>query len=271
MTTAPAPRTQFDPEVERRRGWRGGPIRTHRAFAAIHLRWQDVAGNFLLSAAGVALWIKGVPALATLWARLFAFWSEALGWHAPVIRVAQHFSHVVQFAVPYVAVPAGPPDTTYWPSALITLVAFLASFFLPENALPWSYLLRALVILQATALVYFAVAAARFPHDLSGYTVSMLVFGALFIGLVPVILGFTFYLFDFSWGQKLALTAVTMGYLAVFIPFQYMLQVYVLHHSILLMPVLYFAFGPFLDVLVFVCFYSWGISWQSRRRISHSA
>jgi hypothetical protein len=29
------------------------------------------------------------------------------------------------------------------------------------------------------------------------------------------------------------------------------------------MPLLYFAFGPFLDVLIFVCFYSWAMSWSS--------
>jgi len=30
------------------------------------------------------------------------------------------------------------------------------------------------------------------------------------------------------------------------------------------MPTLYFIFGPFLDVLIFVSLYSWGMSWGSR-------
>jgi hypothetical protein len=29
----------------------------------------------------------------------------------------------------------------------------------------------------------------------------------------------------------------------------------------------YFAFGPFLEVIVFVGFYAWGMSWSSRRQI----
>jgi hypothetical protein len=45
-----------------------------------------------------------------------------------------------------------------------------------------------------------------------------------------------------------------------------MLHVYILQKSILFMPLLYFAFGPFLDVLVFVCLYSWGMSWENSAR-----
>jgi hypothetical protein len=30
------------------------------------------------------------------------------------------------------------------------------------------------------------------------------------------------------------------------------------------MPILYFVFGPFLDVLIFVCIYSWAMSWHAR-------
>jgi len=33
--------------------------------------------------------------------------------------------------------------------------------------------------------------------------------------------------------------------------------------SVLYMPVMYFVFGPFMDILAFVGFYSWGMSWKS--------
>ena len=95
----------------------------------------------------------------------------------------------------------------------------------------------------------------------------MLYFGTILIGLIPLILGFTYYLFDFSFFKKLTLTAMSMGYLIVFFPFQYMLHVFMLQRSILFMPVLYFAFGPFLDVLVFVSLYSWGMSWKSQGKL----
>ncbi|MBV9609750.1 MAG: hypothetical protein JO187_09350, partial [Acidobacteria bacterium] len=80
-----------------------------------------------------------------------------------------------------------------------------------------------------------------------------------------LILGFTYYVFEFSFLQKLALTLMTIVHLALFVPLQYALHVYLLHQSILYMSVLYFAFGPFLDVLVFISFYAWGMSWTSSR------
>ena len=97
----------------------------------------------------------------------------------------------------------------------------------------------------------------------------MLAFGVILIGLVPAVLGLTFYMFDFPAWKKLALTLLIMGHLVLFIPLQYLLHAWLLHCSILFMPVLYFVCGPFLDVLIFVCFYSWGMSWQSRPTVSY--
>ncbi len=183
---------------------------------------------------------------------------------AQVVMVPQQWFRPVHFALPFVSVSAGPPDPwTWWITGVLTLIVVGVTFFISREQLPWIYLLRFLAIIQTTSLVYFAFAAARFPHDLADYVVGMMVFGAILIGLVPAIFGFTYYLFDFSIWQKLGLTAMTMAHLAIFIPLQYMLHTWVLHVSILFMPVLYFAFGPFLDVLVFIAFYSWGMSWPS--------
>jgi hypothetical protein len=93
--------------------------------------------------------------------------------------------------------------------------------------------------------------------------VSILVFSCILIGLVPVLYAFTFYLLNFSLAQKLFLTVATMIHLVLLVPQQYMLQVYLLHGSVLFMPVLYFVFGPFLDILAFIGFYSWGMSWKA--------
>jgi hypothetical protein len=90
------------------------------------------------------------------------------------------------------------------------------------------------------------------------------VFSCVLIGLIPVLYGFTFYLLDFTLTQKIFLTLATVAHLVLFVPQQYMLHVYLLHGSVLFMPVLYFVFGPFLDILVFIGFYSWGMSWRGR-------
>jgi len=78
-----------------------------------------------------------------------------------------------------------------------------------------------------------------------------------------VLYALTYYLLNFSLAQKVFLTFVTMAHLALFVPQQYMLHVYLLHGSVLFMPLLYFVFGPFLDILAFIGFYSWGMSWHA--------
>lgn len=248
----------------RRRGWRGGVIAPHRAFARLHLR----ASDFVITASSVlgitVIWLLSLPYVGEFWFHVFRFWHRHLGLEGSVARAPQQWG-ILHFSVPTVLISAGPPDGfTWWVTGAVTILAFWITFGISEDHLPWVYLLRFLVIVQGTALAYFAFEAAKFPHDLPSYTVGMLYFGTIFITLLPLVLGFSYFIFDFRYLQKLALTLGTMSYLALFLPFQYMLHVWIIHKSILFMPVLYFVFGPFLDVLVFVSLYSWGMSWRSR-------
>ena len=248
----------------RRRGWRGGIITPHRAFANIRFQPKDLAAT-CISVLGISLcWFFSLPLVGELWFRIFRFWHHALQLEGSVARAPQRWGFL-HFSIPSVLIPAGPPDAiTWWMAAAICLLLFWASFGISEEHLPLVYLLRFLVIVQGTALVYFEFEAAKFPHDLPSYVVGMLHFGTIFISLLPWILGFSYFLFDFLLIQKLALTVGVMTYLVLFLPFQYMLHVWIIHASVLFMPVLYFVFGPFLDVLIFVSIYSWGMSFRSR-------
>jgi hypothetical protein len=256
-------------EALRHRGWRGGLITPHRAFVRLRLGPRRIAESVALASLGTACWIAVLPAVGRLWGHILAFWGTHLGLKSNVILVPQGWGSHIHFVLPCFGLSAGPASgMAWWITTGVTILAFAASFLLAEEALPWAYLLRGFCLLQATALGYFAVASARFPHDLPGYTVSMLVFSCVLIGLIPVLYGFTFYLLDFSLSQKILLTLATVAHLVLFVPQQYMLQVYLLHGSVLFMPVLYFVFGPFLDILVFIGFYSWGMSWKSSDPLS---
>jgi hypothetical protein len=252
----------------RHRGWRGGTITPHRAFARLHIGLKEV---FICACLVYGLsfgWIKALPFVGNFWGRVFAYWAKALDLEGSLAVAPQHWGSHIHFSLPFLNMSAGPADAhTWWIAAVATLAVFAATYFIPEEHTPWMYLLRFLVLIQGTALVYFVFAAARFPHDLPSYTISMLFFGVILTGLIPLILGFTYFLFDFSLFKKLMLSLLSMGYLTLFLPFQYMLQVYILHKSILYMPLLYFAFGPFLDVLIFVSLYSWGMSWKSKNKM----
>lgn len=253
-------------EELRKRGWRGGLILRHRAFARLEPSAADLIGGAALLIGMSLAWVKTLAPLGEFWRWMFVRWARPLGLEGSLVMVPQHWSAHMHFSLPYLSAPAGPITPVVWSvSAAVTVLALAATYFVGEELLPLVYIIRALVLLQSGALVYFALAAARFPHDIPSYTIGMETFGVILIGLVPVILAFTYYVFDFTFLKKLALTILTMAHLALLIPLQYLLHVWVLHHSILFMPILYFGFGPFLDILVFVSLYSWGMSWRTRR------
>jgi hypothetical protein len=251
-------------ESLRHRGWRGGLITPHRAFVRLRLTPGRVIESLALALSGTLAWILLLPLVGRFWGDIFALWSAPLGFNAQVTMVPQGWGSYIQFALPCFGLVAGPASGLCWYiTAGITTSAFASTFLLSDDVLPWTYLIRSFCLLQATALAYFALASARFPHDLPSYTVSMLVFSCILIGLVPILYAFTFYLLNFSLTQKISLTLITMVHLLLLAPHQYLLHVYLLHGSVLFMPMLYFVFGPFLDILAFIGFYSWGMSWKS--------
>lgn len=262
---------RLPPELEalRHRGWRGGVITPHRAFVRLQLTTRRVVESAVLALIGIGGWIAILPAIGRFWGRILAFWGARLGMKSQVILVPQGWGSHIHFALPCFDLAAGAASgTAWWITTGVTVMALALTFVLAEEALPWTYMIRAFCILQGTALGYFAVSAARFPHDLPGYTVSMLIFSCILIGLVPVLYAFTFYLLNFSFAQKVFLTTVTMGHLVLFVPQQYMLHIYLVHASVLFMPLLYFVFGPFLDILAFIGFYSWGMSWNGSHTVN---
>ena len=237
----------------------------HRGMAHFHVGAADWLHAIVLTGGLTFLWIRAIPAVSRLWFAIFRYWVHSLRLEAMVSMVPQHWTKVVQVSLPFVAVQAGTISPLLWNATLLVTVAlFAATWWFGENQAPWAYIARALLLIQASALVYFSFAAAHFPHDIPTYTAGMLSFGIILIGMIPLVLAFTYYLFDFALWQKLAVSLLIMGHLTLFFPLQYMLHVYILHFSILFMPLLYFAFGPFLDVLIFVCLYSWAMSWKSR-------
>ena len=96
---------------------------------------------------------------------------------------------------------------------------------------------------------------------MSGYLEVMLIAGFFLLPLVPVLLGFIYYIFDFSLSRRVGLTLIILVHLYILIPLQFMVHAYLMYHgSLLFMPLLFLVFGLPLDVLVFIAFYSWGMS-----------
>jgi hypothetical protein len=126
------------------------------------------------------------------------------------------------------------------------------------------YLLRGILVVPGTALVYFALLPARFPHTPDSYMEGLVTAGIALISTVPLLFGLTYYIFDFGLLKKAFLTAITMTHLALFLPLQILLQALFLQKTILFMPVLYIVFGMPVNILIIIAFYSWGMTWFFR-------
>jgi hypothetical protein len=115
---------------------------------------------------------------------------------------------------------------------------------------------------QLTALLDFAVHPGAFPYALPQYGLGFLEAGCAVLAVIPLVLGLTFFPFDIALWRKVALTLLVVAHVAVLLPLQVALHVYVVHHlSLLVMPTMFFIWGILVEIFVFVAFYGWGMSW----------
>jgi hypothetical protein len=248
----------------RRRGTRGGVIPKHRAM--LGLRWTP--GRVLRAVGLSALFAIGVLVALPWLGRLYAmFYEEAVWWVGIPAGVGineVHLGTLLTIPVPYLRL------TSLWPGTLdwlvvgsLTGLALIASFALPAGQLPARYFLRFVALVQLVSLGWFAFNDPPFLYPLPGYTGGLLSAGMAVLVLVPIVLGFTFYIFDHSLPQQLALSVLVLVHLAVFLPLQVLVHAALVHYlSALVQPTLFFIFGMLAQVLVFVGFYGWAMSWQ---------
>lgn len=237
----------------------------HRAMATYVLEPLDILVSILLVLLSSFVWLACLPWVCRLWQFIFEGATKRLGLNLDFGLREHYFTPLLRFAIPYPRMEdVGPDAQVWWLTAAGVLVLFLLSLLLSKRLLPLAYLLRAVLLVQTSALLYFALAPGRFPHTPDGYMEGLATYGIALISFVPLVFGLTYYIFDFGLIKKLSLTAMTMLHLSVFFPLQILLQAIILQKTVLFMPVLYIAFGMPLDVLVVIAFYSWGMSWSAK-------
>jgi len=250
----------------RHRGFRGGHIQRHRALltSAAERRHRALQACALCAILLVP-WLFLMKWVSAMWGAILSFWTEVLGITGYVTMVRYRIADLYDFAAPYVHVHSEAPDMFQllmgW---LITLVLFVITFLLPRRFLPLAYLLRVVVLFQACAQTFFTFVPVDFPYSASGYIHGVLIAGLAMVTVVPVVLAFTHFVFDFTWWRRMGLALMIMVYFIVSLPMQYMAHAAVLHlTSLLYLPILFFVFGLPLNVVAFISFYSWGASWRS--------
>jgi hypothetical protein len=255
-----------DLERERRRGHAGGFITRHRALLFSPSDPVKMIPAFLLAIAFVLFWYVVNGGLDRYWSTMLNFWQEALGLGGAVTSIQYRLFGAMPFRIPMLHVDAGLPSiTAWWFGLFLTAALTVLSAAIPRRYLPVSYLLRVAAFFQGTAQVFFLFWKEAFPYGLTGYLHGMLIASWMFIAIVPIALGLTYFIFDFTLQRKIGLAAIIMGYQTILVPLQYEMHAYVIHHgSLLFMPLMFLVFGLPLNVFSFIAFYSWGASWRDR-------
>ena len=245
------------------RGHRGGVIAPHRSM--VGLRWSAwrMLSSLVLALGGLGGLLALLPRLGTAWQALFLRVRGPLGLAAPIGDQTLLLPGGLRFTLPVVAALTPLPDArALWIAGIAALAVLLLSFLLPQRLLPLRYFLRLLVLLQGTAILFFALSRDPFPYRLEDHVFILLTAGLVVMGLAPLLLGLTLHVFDLPFWRKLLLTLLLLGHLAVFVPLNVLVHVWlILHGTALVMPVLFLVFGLLLDVFVFVTFYGWALSW----------
>jgi len=254
------------------RGHRGGVISMHRALTHFRLGPLNVVTSISLFLVFSSIWVVLLPAVCWFWNRFLAVSLRFLPLSGTLEVATHHFGNSYRLDVPYLRIYSVLPS--YWTWSLtcgVTLLLFAATFLLPRQLVPILYLSRGILLVQATALFYFALWPVRFPHAPDSYMEALVSSGIGLISVVPLLFALTYYIFDFGLWKKALLTALAMTHLTLFLPFQVVLQAVVLQTTVLFMPVLYIIFGMPVDVLLIIAWYSWGMTWSFRapRKASH--
>jgi hypothetical protein len=249
----------------RTRGHRGGVIPMHRALAHFRLGPMNLITAIFLFVFFLSVWLLLLPRVCYFWNRVLTFGIRVLPLRAEIGLAEHQLTPFIRFDIPYLRMePVLPSAEVWWLTFAATLALCAASLLLPTRLIPIIYLLRGILLVPVTALLYFALLPARFPHTPDSYMQGLVTAGIALISTVPLLFGLTYYIFDFGLLKKSFLTAITMAHLALFLPLQVLLQALFLQRTVLFMPVLYIIFGMPVNILIIIAFYSWGMTWFFR-------
>jgi hypothetical protein len=244
-----------------------------RSGSRAHTLARDVfkprlAVGVLLALAFTALCWVARDGLAAAWSAQLQWWLRMLDLAGPQAAqaagaTAQASSSWLGLTLPRLALQA--PDVglpALLSHALAAVVTWVVAGWWPDRARPITLLMRAAVLVHALAIAYFFLWPASFPHALGSHAVAGLRVGWVLMLLTPWLHLCIHYLLPFALWQRVALTGVSLLYLAVLTPLQVASHVALV--SLLgpvAMPLLHLLLGVLLPVVGLVALYGWAVSW----------
>jgi hypothetical protein len=202
-----------------------------------------------------AILLQFKPWLMQFWMELIAWWAARLGLALTLAPGAA--APALQWQAGYAGslVPtAGNGAIT----AAVVVAVYAGTYWMSDRQTPLKYVVRALCLIQATALVFFMFSPSMFSYTMAGHLTSMLDAGYYLMLAVAPLLALGWGVLRVPTYQKLLYPLVMLVYFAAMLPHKALLHALVLQHfSVLFMPVLYLCFGTVFDLMIFVALYSW--------------
>jgi hypothetical protein len=244
----------------------GRVIRRHRALHSLHFRRSSVIHPLLLlTGSYLALWL-GSDLISAFWSWEFAFWLPRLDLPVAVQTETRGLFGPLSHRVPFPTLAASVPDldtlrASVAVCALIMLVSFLT---MRGRMLPIGYLLWGACLVQLMSCGLFYLAPQAFAYSIASHVANGLEFALVLVLFVPLLLSFSFYVFEYSLAKKMFGTVVIIAGIVLVAPYQYLLHVMLIEAgTLLVLPLLYVLFGLLFDIGVFIALYAWVVSWKS--------
>lgn len=245
----------------------GKPIDPHRSLARLAFPKRRLLHVLLVPTVFNLLVLLLLDTLTGAWYQFFQFWITQINLPA-VLGHALIGPEGFRVSLPTLTLPANLPDSgLWWLIAGLTLISWVAARLIPQPLLPLRYLLRLAVLIQTSALIFFALFPGRFPYQISDHLYSLQGAGIGMMLVMPWVHGLIYHVFGFSLGQKLALSGLTLLYLSLALPCLIMLHSYLLLNcSLMIMPLLNFLGGIMLLLMGCIGLYGWAMSWTQNRK-----
>lgn len=214
--------------------------------------WRKVFQWLMLSALPLVLVVSLQIPLFNFWQWILSVWSRLLGLtHLIVIKQEMMMSTFDDGSF-------APSNTVLFVTLGAVVLIWLGTGRLSDHLHPLKVTLRALCIIQLTACLYFAFSPASFPYNLSAHLQALMNMGYGFMLAIPPMLALGLGILKVAWPQKMLAPLGILAYFAVMLPHKLVLHAWLIEHgSVLFIPLLFFAFGSLLDLLIFIALYAW--------------
>ena len=192
------------------------------------------------------------------WQWIVSLWANALE-----LSIREHFPNIgSDFSWEVVKDGSVAPSDYLLSLTLFTTVAIYAvTYFFSDTFFPLKIIVRALCLIQVTAVLYFFAFPASFPYTVTSHITSLLKVGFYYMMAIAPMLAVGLGILKIPNLQRYAAIAGVLVYFSVMLPHKALLHALILEStSVLFMPILFLCFGSLIDLMIFISLYAWLVS-----------